>query len=95
MRRAAKVDSTARDLVSAARQMGAKVLILNGVIDVAILHRGKVHLVDFKTPQGKRKPRVTLTEAQARLLEEGWPIRLVSDLEGLKRILGATSRSGA
>ena len=87
MSRAEKIDSTDRELVKAARQMGAKVLVLNGVIDAALLIRGRVERVDFNTPCGKKQPRVKLTEAQARLLNEGWPIRLVADLDGLKRIL--------
>lgn len=87
MRRAAKIDSTARELVAAARQMGAKVLVLNGVIDAAIYQRGVVHLVDFKTAKGKKRPRVTLTTAQERLLDEGWPIHLISDVAQLEALV--------
>lgn len=91
MRRAAKIDSTARDLVQAARQMGAKVLILNGVVDALVLGRrcaccGRgLRMVDWKTRRGQK---VTLTDAQEDLLEDGWPLELVSDLDGLKAILG-------
>lgn len=95
MRRAAKVDSTAKDLVLAARQMGAKVLVLNGVIDALVLGKrceccGQgLRMIDWKTAQGKKAPRVRLTSAQEALLADGWPLELVADMDGLKRILGA------
>lgn len=87
MRRAAKVDSTARDLVQAARQMGAKVLILNDVIDAAVLVRGNIYLVDWKTPRGKRNPRMIRTHRQMELEAEGWPIRYIGTLDGLERLV--------
>lgn len=89
MRRAAKVDSTAKDLVYAARQMGAKVMPLNVVVDALVLHKGRVFVVDWKTPHGTRNPKLVRTHAQMALEAEGWPIHYISDVEGLAAMLGA------
>jgi hypothetical protein len=43
MRRAAKVDSTSKALTALARQLGAQVLLINGVMD-------------FKSPKGHLTP---------------------------------------
>jgi hypothetical protein len=73
MRRAARIDTTAKQLIAVVKACGAKYLPLNGVIDGVVLSRGKVWLVDWKSPGG------TLTPAQAKLIAAGWPIHCWSD----------------
>lgn len=86
MRRAARVDSTATDLVKAARQLGCLYLPLNSVVDGLLLHRGRVFVVDWKSRGGD------LTPAQGRLVAAGWPICFVSSVEQLQRVLGMEAR---
>jgi hypothetical protein len=82
MRRAAKVDTTAKELTTLARKLGAQVLLLNGVIDANIYYRGQLHAVDFKSPKGH------LTPAQQRLVIDGFPLKFVSSEQQLKELLG-------
>jgi hypothetical protein len=81
MRRAARVDNTAKALTAAAKQLGADYLPLNDVIDGILSFRGKTWLVDWKSPGG------TLTPNQAKLVARGWPIRFISTVEQLQRLL--------
>ncbi len=83
MRRAARIDNTARDLVKAAKQLGFKVLPLNGVVDSLLLDkRGRVRIIDWKSPGG------TLTPDQCKLVAAGWPIFFVSSVDQLQQLLG-------
>ena len=81
-RRAARVDSTAKDLTTLARRLGADVEPINGTLDCLLLWRGVVHVIDWKSKGG------TLTERQAKLVARGWPIRFVSTEQQLKDLLG-------
>jgi hypothetical protein len=63
MRRAARIDTTAKQLIAVVKACGAKYLPLNGVIDGVV----------WKSPGG------TLTPAQAKLIAAGWPIHCWSD----------------
>jgi ATP-dependent exoDNAse (exonuclease V) beta subunit len=81
-RRAARIDSTARDLTKTARSLGADVLPLNGIVDCLVLHRRRVFVVDWKSKGG------TLTEDQAKLVARGWPIHFVSTEQQLIDLLG-------
>jgi hypothetical protein len=82
LRRAARVDNTARELTKAARAVGAQVEPLNGVVDALVLHRGRVFIVDWKSKGG------TLTPAQAKLVASGWPISFISTEDQLFTLLG-------
>lgn len=82
MRRAARVDTTARDLTKLARELGAHVVLLNGVVDALIYWRGAVHVVDFKSPGGH------LTPAQQRLVIDGFPVKFIATEQQLKDLLG-------
>lgn len=84
MKYARRIDQTAPALVKAAKQMGADVVPINGVIDALLLYRGRLLLIDWKAPGG------TLTDAQARLTARGWPIHYVSTVDMLQRLLQET-----
>ena len=81
-RRAARIDSTAKDLTTLARRLGADVMLVNGTVDALIHFRGRVHVVDFKSKGG------TLTPDQAKWVAKGFPIKFVSDEQQLKDLLG-------
>ena len=81
MRRAARTDNTAANLVKATKQLGAKYLPLNSVVDGVIQWKDRTILVDWKSKGG------TLTPAQAKLVAEGWRIEFVSTPEQLEDLL--------
>jgi uncharacterized protein (DUF697 family) len=83
MRRAARVDTTAKDLVKCARQLGCVVLPVNGVVDALVWHRGQTFAIDWKSKGG------TLTPAQAKLVAQGAKIYFVSTQQQLMDVLGA------
>ena len=75
MRRRAKVDNNHAEIVSAYRAHGAHVVSLagvgNGVPDLMICYKGRVHLVEVKQPGQKLRP---LQVDFARW----WPVRIVT-----------------
>lgn len=81
MRRAARVDQTAAALVKHARALGCLWLPLGSVVDGLLLHRGRVHVIDWKAPKGR------LTAKQRLLLDHGWPIRFISTIQQLEDLL--------
>jgi hypothetical protein len=83
MRRAAKVDQTAKGLVTLARELGAYVVILNGVYDANLYWRGTLYAIDWKTPK-----KAELTTAQQKLVIDGFPLKFVSTEQQLRELLG-------
>jgi len=80
MRRAAKRDTTEREIVAALRKVGALVLRLDR-FDLLVFYRGRMFMFDAKTGKG----RATLT--QMALIVEGWPLQYVrSEIDALKAI---------
>jgi hypothetical protein len=86
MRRAARIDATAKELTAYARSLGFAVLPINGTIDAVIALGQTCIAVDFKSPGGE------LTTAQQRLIASGFPLRFVANpaqLDALKaEVLG-------
>lgn len=86
MRTAAKVDANQSQIVTALRQMGARVQVLShvgkGFPDLLILYRSKLALIELKNgdmPASRRK----LTPDEARWHEE-WadaPLFIISSVE--------------
>ncbi|MDH5244829.1 MAG: hypothetical protein OEW98_00135 [Betaproteobacteria bacterium] len=78
MRRAARTDANHRALLQALRQCGWSVVsthALGGFVDAVACRRGVVVLLEFKQGKG------TLTASQQRLLDDGWPIRVVRTVD--------------
>jgi len=80
MRRAAKRDTTEREIVAALRKVGALVLRLDR-FDLLVFYRGRFFMFDAKTGKGRA------TFAQETLIAEGWPLSYVrSPIEALALI---------
>jgi hypothetical protein len=78
--RRAKVDTTHGEIRTALRRCGwsvKNVHTVKGFVDMVAYHhgRGLVVLIDAKTNKGR------LTEAQAQLVADGWPIKFVRSAE--------------
>lgn len=89
-RYATKRDTTEPGIVKALKQAGADVIQLDA-FDLLVLFRGQLFMLDAKTPRGKGPKGVLgrTTSAQERLLERGWPLRMVIDEMGALRAIGA------
>lgn len=83
--RRAKVDSTHGEIRATLRRLGWRVKdvhTVKGFIDMVAYHpaRGLVILVDAKTNKGR------LTEAQERLVADGWPIKFLRSAEDASQV---------
>lgn len=76
-----RVDATAKGLIAEVVGYGARYLPINGVIDGVIWFRGQVYLVDWKSAK------TPLTDAQSKLVTEGWPIWFLRDSAALRELL--------
>lgn len=83
----AKRDANEPGIVSALKQVGAKVLRLDA-FDLLVLYRGTLFMLDAKMPEGRT------TSAQDELLEDGWPLHMVVDEMSALRAIGAVSEPG-
>ena len=66
--RARKVDATQAAIVTALRRSGALVWALNGAVDLIVQWRGRLTLIDCKSPRGKA------TDTQRDMIAQGWQI---------------------
>lgn len=87
MRRAACRDSTEADIIDALRKVGALVETLDKW-DLQVFYRGRLFMLDAKTPHGKAR-RFKTQSSQERLVREGWPLIFVRDAEEALRAIGA------
>jgi hypothetical protein len=77
MRRAARVDNTAKALRAYAESIGFVVVPINGVIDCLLQYGSHTVICDWKSPGG------TLTADQVKLIAKGLQMRFVSRPEQL------------
>lgn len=87
MRRAARIDNTAKPLIAYAQSIGFDYLSLNGVVDGVLALGGfRCCVVDWKSPGGD------LTPAQTKLVARGYPVRFISRTEQLDALKAEMSR---
>jgi hypothetical protein len=77
VRRAARVDNTAKTLRAYAESLGFVVIPINGVIDCLLVWGSQTLIVDWKSKGG------TLTPDQIKLVAKGVPVRFLSRPEQL------------
>ena len=77
MRKAARVDTTSRDLRAYAESIGFSVVVLNGVVDCLLVWSWVIFVCDWKSKNG------TLTPDQIKLVAKGVPVHFVSQPEQL------------
>lgn len=76
--RAKRTDATHRAVIDTLRKCGWQVVDTHeapGWVDCAAMRFGEVRLIEIKTAKGK------LTDSQQRLLEQGWPIHILTSPE--------------
>lgn len=79
----AKRDRGEREIIQALHHVGARILKMDAV-DLLVLFRGKLFLLDVKTEHG------TLTANQKQLIGESWPVKIVYTAEEALKAIGAT-----
>jgi hypothetical protein len=72
VRKAARIDGTAKALRAYAESVGFTVVVVNDVIDCLLCYGQLVFIVDWKSKGG------TLTDAQTKLVAKGAPIRFIT-----------------
>ncbi len=73
-------DATEPAIIKALRKSGALVMQLNE-FDILCYRAGKLFMLDAKTGKGKA------TDAQQRMIDQGWPLTFVRDeMEALRAI---------
>lgn len=80
MRRAARVDNTAKTLRAYAESLGFVVVPINGVIDCLLQYGSQTVVCDWKSPGG------TLTPDQIKLVAKGLQMRFISRVEQLDQL---------
>ena len=86
MRRAARVDNTAKELRAYAESLGFVVVPINGVIDCLLQYGSKTVVCDWKSPGG------TLTPDQIKLVAKGLQMRFISKPEQLDALKGELAK---
>jgi hypothetical protein len=76
-----KRDATEQAILRTLRQVGADYVLLDP-FDVLVLHRGRLYMLDCKTPAG------VPTERQKDLILRGWPLRYVITPDDALKVLG-------
>lgn len=87
MRYAARIDNTSAGIVQALRQVGAKVIHIRWPFDLLVLFRGRLVMIDCKTPRSKAGS-VRKQASQVQLEAEGWPLRYVRSADEALRLIG-------
>jgi hypothetical protein len=80
---ARKVDATHASIRHALRACGCEVKDVShfpGFVDLLVIKRGRLHLVEAKTPQNK-SGRIEKTKAQLELEQRGFSIVYISSVE--------------
>lgn len=77
----AKRDANEGQIIAALEAMGCQVYRMDRPVDLLILHRGVLHLVEVKTKRG------TLTKDQ-KLFAEWWPIHILRSVDDAITLFG-------
>jgi hypothetical protein len=75
-RYANKRDAAEQIIFDALKAMGCKVYPTNKPFDAIICHRGKIYLVECKTPITKAG-KVVMSDDQTDLIDDGWPVAIL------------------
>jgi ATP-dependent exoDNAse (exonuclease V) beta subunit len=86
VRRAARIDNTAKALRAHAEALGFVVVPINGVIDCLLCWGTRTLVVDWKSKGG------TLTADQIKLVTKGVPVHFVSVPEQLEALKAEITR---
>ena len=90
-RYAARADDTQKPIVSALREVGAKVLHIREPFDILVHYRGKLYMMDCKTPKSKAGA-IRKKPSQLKLEAEGWPVLYPRSPEEAVRMIGVNIR---
>jgi hypothetical protein len=81
-------DKTEPEILRAISKAGADYILLDP-IDVLVLYRGRIFLLECKSTRGKKATMCPKTENQEILVKRGWPLLFVSSAEQALAAIGA------
>ena len=81
-RYAKKRDRSEAAIIAALRKVGAQVIQCDR-FDLLVIYQGHVHMLEAKT--GKEP----LTASQQQLMDDGWPLHVVRDVDQALKAIGA------
>jgi hypothetical protein len=84
-----KRDGNEQAIVRALEGVGCRIQRLEA-IDLLALRQSQLYLLEIKTPTSRRR----LTPRQRRLLDEGWPISVVTSIDEALSAVGVTGHTG-
>ncbi|MEY4705755.1 MAG: hypothetical protein RL042_1960 [Nitrospirota bacterium] len=87
MRRAARIDNTAKALIAYAKSLGFDYEVVNGTFDGVLAWGQTTICVDWKSKGGE------LTPAQQRMVARGFPIRFVQRPEQIDALRAELMRA--
>ena len=87
MRRAARIDNTAKALIAYAESLGFIYCPINGTVDGVLAWGHTTTVVDWKSKGGE------LTPAQSKLVARGFPVRFISKPEQLDALRAELMRA--
>ena len=76
-RYSARRDKNEASIVAALKQLGCSIERVNCIDLMVLTPDRKVLLLEIKTPESKKR----LTKTQQRLIEDGWPIHIISNID--------------
>lgn len=86
MRRAARKDANKDEIVEMLRHYGYRVYDLKQPVDLLVWVSGKPKLLAMELKDGNKPPSARkLTPAQVKVMDEGLPFCIVTDVEGALR----------
>ena len=94
LRRAARIDLTQPDIVNAMRRVGAKVIHIKDPFDLLVLFRGRLFMMDPKTPSGRLGKTIHKEQSQVDLEARGWPLLYPRSADEALAMIGARIRGG-
>ena len=84
-------DKTEPEILRALAAVGADYIRLDA-IDVLVLFRGQLYLLECKSARGKKRPKMReTTRNQDVLVQRGWPLHFVSNPMEALRAIGAVN----
>jgi hypothetical protein len=88
MRRAARVDASQQQIVSALRAAGASVTLIQWPIDAIVGFRGTTLLMEFKTAGAYYAKKPNKNQADFMATWRGGPVSMVDGPEAALRVIG-------
>jgi hypothetical protein len=87
-------DKTEPEIFETLMKLGCLVERTNKPFDAVISYRGRVYLVECKTPKSKTG-RVNMTADQQSMIDDGWPVAILKSADDAIQFIQSISKRAA